>query len=43
MLEGSVFVRGSDGRACAAYKGAKDKTRYLYAKGCSTQGSGEEV
>ena len=32
MSEGSVFVRGSDGRACAAYKDATGKTRYLYAK-----------
>ena len=32
MSEGSVFVRGSDGRACAVYKDAKGKTRYLYAK-----------
>src|SRR5829696_8446546 len=32
MSEGSVFVRGSDGRACATYKDARGKTRYLYAK-----------
>jgi integrase-like protein len=32
MSEGSVFVRGSDGRACATYKDAQGKTRYLYAK-----------
>lgn len=31
MSEGSVFVRGSDGRDCAVYKDAKGKTRYLYA------------
>jgi hypothetical protein len=32
MSEGSVFVRGSDGRACATYKDARGKTRYLYAR-----------
>ena len=32
MSEGSVFVRGSDGGACAVYKDAKGKTSYLYAK-----------
>jgi integrase len=32
VSEGSVFVRGSDGRACAVYRDTKGKTRYLYAK-----------
>jgi integrase len=32
MSEGSVFVRGSDGRACATYKDVQGKARYLYAK-----------
>ena len=31
MSEGSDFVHG-DRRACAVYKDAKDKTRYLYAR-----------